>query len=580
MRLCLFGILLCICFNIKAQFFLCTAIDTLKATYRIGGRLDSLDAQLGQLSSTIPGGTFDLINNLITPSFIFKLPGGQRFYGFDEFKKPVFAGIPHLGFSYSFGSNGNQYLRTEYRQSFKPNVLLNVEYQNSKSAGITRSSAFSHHFLTLQLLKSGKYVSFDFKAKMETSNVNQCGGIISDSLLNLYSLDLIPVKKPNAVVKTKRFKLLHTNYLNLFVDSNKSMGIFSNHELFIKKYNYRESDSLVGLAGSYSLINYDSSFTVDQHQWSQFSNGMGLFSLSKQMAFKSGIQVNYWTFQNKGNTHDTLELLLWETFRINKSRFSIDNQFTMNLIGAKHELSNRFIATRIFTGFNANLDINYENKLPDFYQRYAYGNNYVANPANIQKQQRFNALISINRTIGKIPIWTKYGYYKAKNNYFFSADRWRNDVLPMLIFHQFIFRTELSLKSFHFQPSYQLTISEKSTAIIPRHVFLSRIFLKKALFKARKMESYLGFEWLICSSYQRIGYTPIVSAFDFVNFSAVQTGYTNAHLFAGFQIDEFRFFLRLENLGYFWNKPQINLLSAYPIVPLQFKVGLTWDFFN
>jgi hypothetical protein len=58
------------------------------------------------------------------------------------------------------------------------------------------------------------------------------------------------------------------------------------------------------------------------------------------------------------------------------------------------------------------------------------------------------------------------------------------------------------------------------------------------------------------------------------------SSFNNLHVFGGFQIDQFRFFVRFENIGYFWNDNSIELLDAYPITGGQLRVGLTWDFFN
>jgi hypothetical protein len=84
----------------------------------------------------------------------------------------------------------------------------------------------------------------------------------------------------------------------------------------------------------------------------------------------------------------------------------------------------------------------------------------------------------------------------------------------------------------------------------------------------------------IYSAYQRLGYVSSVSAFDVTTTSVLSSGYSNLHLFGGFQLDEFRFFVRAENLGYYWTKSQVKVMNGYPIIPLQLKVGITWDFFN
>jgi hypothetical protein len=54
----------------------------------------------------------------------------------------------------------------------------------------------------------------------------------------------------------------------------------------------------------------------------------------------------------------------------------------------------------------------------------------------------------------------------------------------------------------------------------------------------------------------------------------------NLHAFATFGIEEFRFYVRYENIGYFWSDRRTNEQFGFPISSTRLRVGLTWDFFN
>jgi len=54
----------------------------------------------------------------------------------------------------------------------------------------------------------------------------------------------------------------------------------------------------------------------------------------------------------------------------------------------------------------------------------------------------------------------------------------------------------------------------------------------------------------------------------------------NLHFFASLGIDQFRFYARFENIGYFWNDRSILEAIGYPIAGTRVRVGITWDFFN
>ena len=55
---------------------------------------------------------------------------------------------------------------------------------------------------------------------------------------------------------------------------------------------------------------------------------------------------------------------------------------------------------------------------------------------------------------------------------------------------------------------------------------------------------------------------------------------SNLDAFAAFQIDEFRFYLRFENLGSLWNDLYREDVISYPLVQTRFRIGVSWDFFN
>jgi hypothetical protein len=61
---------------------------------------------------------------------------------------------------------------------------------------------------------------------------------------------------------------------------------------------------------------------------------------------------------------------------------------------------------------------------------------------------------------------------------------------------------------------------------------------------------------------------------------SVQSGYLDLAVFGGFELNAFKFFVRAENLGYFWNNRMLKVVSGYPIPPLQIRLGITWDFWN
>jgi len=93
------------------------------------------------------------------------------------------------------------------------------------------------------------------------------------------------------------------------------------------------------------------------------------------------------------------------------------------------------------------------------------------------------------------------------------------------------------------------------------------------------MISYTGIEMGYLSPFNSIGYLPQLGVLTFAPTGKEVPEQFLLHYYAGFQIDEFKFFIRLENIHSFWSNRTLQQMSGYPVTPLQIKLGITWDFF-
>ena len=196
MRRIVYIILICLSnHSWSQQHFLFGEVDTLTYAHRIGGSIDSVDLITGQNTSTLAGGGWNTRANSFDTDFFMKNAGGQQFFSFGEWKKLQFSGLPHLGFAYSFGSKGMQYVQAEFQQAYRKKLMLNVFYEKNTSNGFLRNSDFDHNNVHVQLNKFGKAYSFDLKSSYESSRVSQNGGLQVDTLPELFDLQFLPVNK-------------------------------------------------------------------------------------------------------------------------------------------------------------------------------------------------------------------------------------------------------------------------------------------------------------------------------------------------------------------------------------------------
>ena len=327
MRFWLLNVSLFFCVNLNAQnFHPFFRLDSIKMDHRIGGKLDSIDF-IASSSSTVPGGQ----NTLPTTGLLFNSTGGQQFYSFNDWKTMRFSGLPHIGFAYSFGNQGSQFVQAEYQQVFNKTTLLNIDYIKRVSNGYLRNSDYNHNDLQAQLQRIGNFYSFEMKGSYESSRVAQNGGLVSDTLANDFPLIFLPVMKEDAETNTTRIRLVENNYFDFNKDSTRAFGLFMQHELKIKKFVYQENDTIYGL---YNSINFDSLQTYDQHQWSQVSSGAGIFLKNSSNFLKVGADAKFWNFQNLGRYNDTTEISVFTDYNYSKIRIGITNQFEFNLIGS------------------------------------------------------------------------------------------------------------------------------------------------------------------------------------------------------------------------------------------------------
>lgn len=553
--------------------------DTIKSTYRTGGELDSVDVSFGTQSATISGGGWDFRNNFITPKAFYQFKNGQRFYEYSDWNVMRTSGIPHVGFSYVFGSQGTQSVLAQYQQVFRKKVLLNIDYTKNRSTNFLRNNNYNHNDIQLQLLRKGNIYSFDIKSSYQLSDVEQNGGLLFDSLADQFDLIFLPVKKDVAQSKISRTRVELSNYLNFSGDSIRQFGFMTDHQLKIKKYLYLEENDT--LSSIYNQINIDSNLTYDQHQWSQVGNGAGIFLLNNKSFLSATYNLDFWNFQNLGKYYDTLEHNLIAKYQLFLNRnLKLNDHFEFNIVGARQGWRNDLTVFSMIRTIRLHAKLLIDNKLPEVYQRNLVGNNFSYSLSNPQRQFRQYSSIKLEKYFEWIDLKLEYEQSYVKQNYFLIDNIWKNDSVNNLSFNTFTIETPIKWRALNFQPRYSYSVCSSGFKFIPQHQFSCRLFVKGGLFAAKKLKAYTGFDFQMSSKVKVVGFNPLFSTFDYFGSYSENIPSNNLHWFAGFQIDDFKFFTRVENIGYFWSDRNNVIYSGFPPASLQFRLGITWDFFN
>ncbi len=555
--------------------------DTIKYEHRTGGKgLDSLDMTFCNSVSTFSGGVLNNQNKSISSSFLFSHPGLQGFKNNTLFKPLVFSGTPHLGFSYSFGAKGIQFLHYDFQQAISKNILLNIEGLRNSSgikngtASFLRNSKYSDNIVSVSLRKNGVFHSMLFESNYINKTISLNGGITSDEFIDSQGTESLPVLKKDAkqIIKSANIKL--TNCFNVLNDSMKSLGFISKNQYEITSREYTETDIL-------SVFNINQFKTRDQYRLASVRNSLGVYTKTKTLFLDVLLQHRYWDYQNLGNHIDTTEVNLTSALEIKFRGSKIKNNFYFNLIGAGREWSNssNLLVTLSKVKLIGTLCV--ERKWPDQFQRFYYSNKYDYKLINYQLQNRFYSEVTGRYDFSNsFNVQVSLSNTLLNNNYFFINNTWRNDTLNTIIINSLLLSGSLKFGILTIQPRLCINIPTSNFNYIPKTTINSRIFIKKKIFKAKKFECILGTDFSWVSSYNLMAYNYTIDVFSIENTSKQFVQMTNLSAFFGFTLGDFRMYARMENIGYFWNDKRNQIVEGFPIQKNFIRLGVTWDFFN
>lgn len=550
--------------------------DTLDLNTRTHGVIDSMDYKAADLAVSFEGGRSLLSAEGLSLDRLFDDYTNQVFQGFYTWKPLRYTRIPHLGFSYTFGGQGSQYLSASYAQVFDQGLVLNVNYDRKSATGVIRNTNFSNDNVALRLEKKGNIYSFKVDGAYRTDSIHHAGGLL-DSLGDL-SLELTPVNKNNAASRSQRGELHFTNYLNFSGDSVSQIGLTTKHSYQILNRRYFEIDTLYAI---YDNVFIDSVSTADKYNHASVSNSAGFYIWKNAFYIDGRIGHRYWRFNNLGNDFDTTEIDLSSSLIWKRSDIQIQNQFNFNLIGGFNEWSNRFSANYQRGKLNVGGKLALINEAPDPIMRSYRSNNYSYDLSSVELQSMLKVGGSLSYVYSpKLSVTGFTDYAGLDKTYLFNDSIWTNSTgsLNMLSIGG---SGNLTLGKFHFHP--KVVYSVQSEGYLPDFQGYLRVYAKTGVFKAKKLLTAVGVDLSYVSAFNHRAYIPGMDSYNWLTTplkTPMTQPLTNLHAFLSFEIDNFRFYTRFENIGSFWSSRDNEELEGYPLNGTRLKIGVTWDFFN
>lgn len=540
--------------------------DTLTFDHETGGLIDTFDLAYSFPFSSLPSTGYSNSFQVPTTAFISNNWSLLSQSTPTLLKNKVFSGLPHIGFAYSFGLKGTQYLHADYQHSLRKNTLLNASIDRHSSGGYAANNTYANNVVRLGIYRNYKRIRLSLRGTYSGDNRGLNDGIdtadykvLGDSL----GIEFATVRNANAASEHKGVNSELSIQYNLFGDSTivKLGPMFkSNFSLTNRVY----TNDIISLR--------------DQYQDAKISNGAGVFLNNKTISFDALVLHNYWRFQNLGTNRDSNEISFHGDFLIKRNRFALEANYYQNIIGAKQELDfkSRFrIGGETLNGFAF---ANFSDVLPTPLQRNYIGE-YINYTTSLNKQKRLNIGGGVNYSSGKFNIQAKAGMLNTSKNlvWDWTDSTWTTNSNSTLNLVHFNVKSHLDFGIIHWYPQVSI---QSGSEYLPQYIISGRLLIKKKVFEAKKLELQFSIDPQVNSTYKLLGYNINLDNYFFNPTNRTAGLPYSVHSTFSLGIEEFRFFIRGENIHTFWTKGSTEVLQNYYSSPFVLRLGLSWDFFN
>jgi len=573
------GLLLLLLCSFDASAQLELSQDTVFYSQKTGGAIDTFDISGDSKSSTFDGGVALSGKNGFSVTRLYNDITNYRLHQQTEAEPLRYSSLPHLGFAYSFGSQGAQLLQLQYTQAFQPNFILNLDYNRKTGAGFLRNSNFTGDNVRLKIQRTGQRYSTQISGTFQSYEVFHPDGITTDTLIQELGLDFTQVNR-NGASSTKIAQISWQNFLNFTGDSLNHLGLVTKQRFAITHREYFETNES-NLTG-YNQINYDSVQTQDSWNQPSLENGAGVYFLNKTTNFylDGTISHRYWNSWDIRDLRDTNEIQLQSELRFGWKGVQLKNAFLLNLIGGFNGFENKASARYDRGKLHVSGDATFSSLPADPLQRFYFANNYDYSLATINRQVHFIVGGKVQYLVkdSLLSLEGDVKHFSLPSVYTFSGTTWElNDSLGSA--SSVGVKAHLQLKFFNILQ--EVILSTDRNNFIPTAQSYSRLYFKGKLFEAKRLEAVIGVDVSYQSGHALRTYIPSLDTYSWTSTGAsVNPGMFNLDVFASMGIAQFRFYARFENIGYFWNDRTILEANGYPIASTRVRVGITWDFFN
>ncbi len=573
-------LLLLSCPIVFGQVQLMQPLDSIGLNFRSNGTaIDSVDAALVEHINLRPGGGDARYYEHQLPLQLQGSIAGLYYKTQRKKVQPLWTGLPYLGFQYAFGSGLNQAMNVNYHHFFTDSTQLHFQFHRRTSDGLLRNSDFTINDVNLLFYHRDKRYSTRFEVFYGADDQGENGGVTNLEDAASLGLEFLSINSRTGRSRARDLAVSWDNYYQFIGDSTWNGGLKTRHHFDLIGRAY---ESKVDSLSPYQNIFIDSTDTRDQYQTSSLSNGAGIFFSSERLKWDATLNHTYWKNQNLGSYRDTNEAFIHSLATIKLTdAVQLKSKFYFNFLGAIGELKSQ---SQLHFNWKESIDmmgsVNFMNTYPRPFQRFYRSNYYQWNIENLSMQQSLgiNGAIRIgDRQSNHLKFdmnWTT-----INNGRYFIAGEWRQDTLDVVSIGSGTISGAYHLGSWNIYPRLTLRWNTSNFNYQPFLSSMNRIAYSTKVFSGNLGFTFgvdLGYD----SDYQFMEYNGVLGVYSPVQTAENVPGLVRINAFTAIAIDQFRLFVRAENIDYFINDRGAKMGNNYPLMPFILRAGITWDFFN
>lgn len=453
----------------------------------------------------------------------------------------------------------------------------------------------------------GDKYSIYFIAGLNNHKHFENGGITNDSLMgDVEETESIPVKLSNTWSEYKSFYFWINQQYNIGYDKTDqndsevkefvplmTIGYSTKYEYNRKKYYEKQLTDSVYINNFYS--DSFSKDTCSQHffknvvsitfnegykKWMLFSLRafveadfeQNRFQIADTLAFahhnQALVSVGGELFKRKGNTQYGVLGKVLVLGRDDRMAFDVTGDFNTK-IKLKDDLNLNISALGHVKSTN-----------PSFYAEHYYSNHYIWN-------NYFDNTWSA-RAYGEIGIPYKYcdikigaGWQGLKNYIYFNKNAMPtqdNDHFIQIINADLQLNLSAWLLHWDNKVSYQY-VNEPSIVPLPMLSAYSNFYFRHSFLKDDIFTLQIGVDCRFNTAYYANAYMPATGAF-YLQDETLVGDYPLMNVYVNMHLKQFRVFLMCYNLSGAFMDPTYYAVPNYPLNPIMFKFGLSWNFYD